>query len=217
MVDVNDQSLREELESCKHFLTDTEMENGRHRVFKFTMSSFDISLLKNKLDYVFKELKFAAKINIAFQFVLKNIVDGMCRYFYVHENNTVMDKSKFVCTPEDIANLKEKKQKMDIIDLCTQERANTIWKFHKLTNVIVFAALVNDIPMGCKEPVLLEPLLKNHNANCLTFERHTSQPYNDNLCLFGAVALHLFGNERLEEETSKVFKLFLNNCGEGDP
>ena len=41
--DVDDQSLREELESCKHFLTDTEMENGRHRVFNFAMSSFDIS------------------------------------------------------------------------------------------------------------------------------------------------------------------------------
>ena len=52
---------------------------------------------------------------------------------------------------------------------------------------------------------------------CFTFERNTSQPYNDNLCLFTAVALHLFGNERLEEETSKIFKLFLNNCGEADP
>ena len=40
--DVDDQSLREELESCKQFLTDTEMEKGRHRVFNFAMSSFDV-------------------------------------------------------------------------------------------------------------------------------------------------------------------------------
>ena len=46
--DVDDQSLREELESCKHFLSDTEMENGTHRVFNFGMSSFDISLLNDK-------------------------------------------------------------------------------------------------------------------------------------------------------------------------
>ena len=45
--DVDDQSLREERESCKHFLSDTEMENGRHRVFNFAMSSFDISLLND--------------------------------------------------------------------------------------------------------------------------------------------------------------------------
>ena len=47
--DVDDQSLIEELQSCKHFLTDTEKENGRHRVFKFAMSSFDMSLLNDKL------------------------------------------------------------------------------------------------------------------------------------------------------------------------
>ena len=79
--DVDDQSFREDLESCKHFLSDTEMENGRHRVFNFAMSSFDISLLNDTLDYVFKELKCSAKVNIAFGFVLKNIEDGMCRYF----------------------------------------------------------------------------------------------------------------------------------------
>ena len=77
--DVDDQSLREELESCKHFLTDTEMENGRHRVFNFAMSSFNLSLLNDKMDYVFKELSCAAKVNLAFGFVLKNIEDGMCR------------------------------------------------------------------------------------------------------------------------------------------
>ena len=63
--DDDDHSLREELESCKHFLTDTEMENGRHRVFNFAMSSFDILLLNGKVEYVFKELKCAAKVNLA--------------------------------------------------------------------------------------------------------------------------------------------------------
>ena len=215
--DVDDQSLREELESCKHFLTDSEKENGRHRVFNSAMSSFDISLLNDKLDYVFIELKCAAKIDIAFGFVLKNIEDGMCRYFYAHENNTIMEKSKLVYTPNNIVKLKEKLQKMDIIDLCTQERANTKWKFYKLTNVTVFSALLKDIRMGCKNTVLPEPLLRNCNVNCFTFERNSSQLYNDNLCLFRAVALHIFGNERLEEERSKIFNLFLNNFGEGDP
>ena len=70
--------------------------------------------------------------------------------------------------------------------------------------------------MGCKDTVLPEPLLKNHNVNCLTFERNTRQSYNDNIYLFRALALHLHGNEKLEEETSKFFNLFLNNCGEGD-
>ena len=132
--DVVDQSLREELESCTHLLTNTEMENGRHRVFNFAMSSFDVSLLKEKLGYVFEELKNSAKVNPTFRFALKNFGVGMCRYFYAHENNTIMEKSKLVCTQADMANLKDKMQKMDIVDICTQERASTKWKFHKFAN-----------------------------------------------------------------------------------
>ena len=98
------------------------MENGRHRVFNFAMSYFDISLLNDKLDYVFKELKCAAKVNFAFGFVLKNIEDGMCRYFYAHGNNTIMERAKFVCTQADMSNLKDRMQEMDTVDLCTRER-----------------------------------------------------------------------------------------------
>ena len=132
--DVDDQTLRDELESCKHFLTATEMENGRHRVFNFGTSFFDITLLNDKLDYVFKELKCAPKINLAFGFVLKNIEDGMCKYFYAHENNTIMERSKLVCAQADMTNLGNRMQKIDIVDVCTRERANTKWKFYKLTN-----------------------------------------------------------------------------------
>ena len=213
----DDQSLREELESCKHFLSDTEMKKRRHRVLNLAMSSFDVSFLNDKLDKVFKKLKCAAKCNLAFGFVLKNFEDGMCRYFYAHENNTIMERAELVCTQADMTSLKDRMQKMNVVDLCTRERANTKWKIYKLTNLTIFASLLKDVPMGCKDTVLPEPLLRNCNVNCLTFEKNTRQPYNDIFCLFRAVALQLFNNERLEEETSKIFNLFLNNCGEGDP
>ena len=70
--------------------------------------------------------------------------------------------------------------------------------------------------MGCKDTVLPEQLSKNHNVNCLTFEKNTRQPYNDNLCLLRALVLHLHGNEKLEKEISKIFNFFLNNSEEGD-
>ena len=79
-----------------------------------------------------------------------------------------------------------------------------------MTNLTVFAALLKDLPMGCKNAVLPKPHLKNCTINCLTFEENTRQPYNDNLCIFCALALHLHGNQRLEEETSKLFNLFIN-------
>ena len=113
-------------------------------------------------------------------------------------------------------NLENRMQKMDIVDICDQERANTKWKFHKLTNLTIFASLLKDVPMGCKDTVLPEPMLKSQNVNCLTFERNTLQPYKDNLCLLRALVLHLHGNKKLEEETSKIFNFFLNNSEERD-
>ena len=93
------------------------------------MSTFVNAFINKKLDLVFKGLKCAAKINLAVGFFLKNVEDGSFRYFYAHENNTVIEMSKLVCTPDDITNLKEKLQKMDIVDLCTREGANAKWKF----------------------------------------------------------------------------------------
>ena len=113
-----------------------------------------------------------------------------------------------------MSDLKNRMQKIDIVDLCTRETANTKWKFYKLTNLTIFASLLKDVPLGCKDTVLPEPLLKNHNVNCLTYEKITLQPYNYNLCMFKALALHLQGTNKLEEETSKAFKLFLNNSDE---
>ena len=64
--------------------------------------------------------------------------------------------------------------------------------------------------MVCLNAVLPKPLLKNHTIYCLTYEENTRQPYYDNLCLFGSLAGHLHGTQRLEEETSKLFILFIN-------
>ena len=72
--------------------------------------------------------------------------------------------------------------------------------------------------MGCKNAVLAESLLKTLTVNCLIYEQKTKKPYKDNPCLFWALALHLQGNDkRLEEETSKLFNLFLINSTNLDP
>ena len=115
-----------------------------------------------------------------------------------------------MCTHDDLAKLKDFLNKTDVIESCSRERLNTKWRFYKLTNLTVFAVLLIDVPMGSKNAVLPEPLLKNHTINCLTFVENTRHSYNDNLCLFRALALHLHGTQRLEEGTSKNFNLFIN-------
>ena len=162
---IDDDSLKEELRACQHFLVDSQLEKGRQRVFNFALNSFSAEKINSKLDYVFQQLKCAAKINLAFGFVFKNIEDASCRYFYSHENNTLLEKSKLLSTGDDLEHIKTLLAGTDVIESCARERVNTKWKFLKLTNVTIFAALLKDIPMGCKDAVLPEPLLKNRTVN----------------------------------------------------
>ena len=155
--------------------------------------------MNEKLDHFFQQFEMCSKSESVFGFILKKIENGGFRYFYAHESKTLLELSKLVCTHDDLAKLKDVLNKTAVIESCSRERMNTKWRFYKLKNLTVFAALLKDDPMGCKDAFLPEPLSKNCRINCLTFEENTRQPYNDNLCLFRALALHLHGNQRLEE------------------
>ena len=83
--------LRDELDASQHFLTDTEMKNGRQKVFNFQFSKLGPNLVNEKLVQVFEKLDCAAKIINALGFVLcKPWETGEYRYFYAHENNTLL-------------------------------------------------------------------------------------------------------------------------------
>ena len=207
--DNEDHRLREKLRSCQHFLVDSEPERVRHKVFNYAVETLNETTVNRKIDHLFNNLNCAAKVNLAFCFILKNKEDGVFRYFYAHENNTLLVRSKLVCTHDDIAKLEEFLNKTDVIESCCRKRMSTKWRFYKLTNLTVFAALLKEVPMGCKDAVLLEALLKNHTINCLTFKKNTKQPYNDNMCLFLALALHVHEKQWLEEETSEKLNLFI--------
>ena len=77
--DVDDQSLGEELQSCRRFLVDSEIQKGRHSLFKFAVNNLTAQVIEEKLDRVLDKLKCVAKLNLALGFILKNIEDGKFR------------------------------------------------------------------------------------------------------------------------------------------
>ena len=91
---IDNESSNGELETYMHFLVDSEIENGRHRVFNFTMEFLDAHNLSRKLDTVFQKLKSAAKLKITFGFVLKILENGTCRRYHARENNFLMGRSR---------------------------------------------------------------------------------------------------------------------------
>ena len=92
----DDKSLEEELQSCRHFSVDSEIQKGRHSVFNFVVNNRRAQVIEDKLDRVLDKLKCVAKLNLALGVILKNIEDGKFRYFYAHEINTLLEQSKLV-------------------------------------------------------------------------------------------------------------------------
>ena len=102
-----------------------------------------------------------------------------------------------------------KVEKFDIVEQCTQERQNTKWRFKLITNVTIFAALLKNIPMGCPDSVLPEPLLRHTQVNCLLSNKD-KEPYKDHLCLFRALAMYMNGHNDLDSHTSRYFTDFIS-------
>ena len=125
MGDVDDQSLREELQSFRHFLVNSEIQKGKHSVFNFAVNKLTAQVIEEKLDRVLDKLKCVSKLNLALGFILRNIEDGKFSYFSAHENNTLLEQSKFMSNKDDLAKLKEISKKTDVIGSCTKERSNT--------------------------------------------------------------------------------------------
>ena len=137
--DVEDHRLREELRSCQHFLVDSQFERARQKVFKYAVETLKETIVDEKLDHFFNNLKCASKVNLAFDFILKNIEDGGFRYFYAPGNKTLLDRSKLECSHDGLAKLKDDLNKSDVIESCSTERLSSKWSICKLTNLTVVA------------------------------------------------------------------------------
>ena len=123
-------SLEEELQSCRYFLVDSEIQKGRYSLFDFVVNKLTAQAFEEKLDRVLDKLKCAAKLNLALGFILKNIEYEKFIYFYARENTTLLERSKSAGNKDDMAKLVEILKKTDVIESCTKERSNKKWRFY---------------------------------------------------------------------------------------
>ena len=129
MDDHASQELRDELNSVKHFLVDSESFRGKHKVFSFAAAELNPQLITDKLRTVCSKLDNSAKIKISLGFVLRNIETGDYRYYYAHENSSIFNTAQFLTNEEDLNNIIAKVSVIDFLDSATQQRPNTKSKF----------------------------------------------------------------------------------------
>ena len=66
--------------------------------------------------------------------------------------------------------------------------------------------------MGCIDAVLPEQLLRRPDVNCIVSNGY-GKTYKDYLCLFRAIAVHLYGSSELETNAANLFSAFLHKSG----
>ena len=72
----DDKSLEEELQSCRHFLVDSEIQKGRHCVFNCIVNNLTAQVIEELFYPVLDKLECAEKLNIAFGFIEKKSKTG---------------------------------------------------------------------------------------------------------------------------------------------
>ena len=90
-----DKNLQDEIQTCKHFLVDSEIEKPRLKKFSYAIETVSTKMWE-ELDHVSNTWKWAAKVNQAFGFFSKNVEGGRSGRFYVLEINTLQDRSELV-------------------------------------------------------------------------------------------------------------------------
>ena len=71
------------------------------------------------------------------------------------------------------------------------------------------------VPLGCMTQNIPSILLRNGYVNCFVSDCEI-KPYQDNLCMFRALAYDLYGSDELQQNTLKLMQSSLSATRRGD-
>lgn len=214
-----DERLVKELTAAKHFLQPT-LTNYKHQmVFNFPIVEESHATLMKYADRVYSELPCAAKVNISFGYVLKSNSDedtnAPYRYFYAHDNHSIFEKPITVSDRSELLFLMDRLDDEDFFAHANTSRPNTKWRFHMLTNVTFKATLLKKVPLGCKNTDIPIFIQQSRAVRTLLYNKLSKKPFDDNLCMFRAIATHKSDRwEGVEILTAELFEKFLHAVGD---
>ena len=97
---VDDMNLKKELRWCQLFPVESEHERAGQKVFNYAEENLNASIVDEKLDHFFNNLKCAAKVNLASGFIFINIKSGGFRCFFTHTKTIPCWIDPNLCAPK---------------------------------------------------------------------------------------------------------------------
>ena len=115
--------------------------------------------------------------------VFENIEDRRLRHSYAHENHTLLEPSKLKCTKKELTKLNDFRTKVTSSSRVEKKKSKQSGVY-KLAKLNVFASLLKDVPMGCKDAAFSEPLLKKKAESTVSCSNRLQDSRITTTCLF---------------------------------
>jgi hypothetical protein len=101
--------------------------------------------------YLYRQQTTAFKINLSFSFILRNIETGVLWYYHSSQNNArFFYVPHLIRTEEDLERFLEELSRHDILEYILQQRPDTKWVVHLLTNVTFYLNKLIQHPIGAR-------------------------------------------------------------------
>ena len=175
----------------RHWNTIRTEEATSNRVqdrYNFTLHEMTASTFTEMVHRIFREQATAFKINVSFGFILRHMETGELRYYHSSQNNSrLFDVPHLIRTEEDLETFLDELQGQDILEYIRQQRPDTKWVVHLLTNLTFYVNKLFDHPIGARG-VLHDFVLGNQGLVCLV--GGSNGPYTDNVCFFRCMVVH---------------------------
>ena len=156
------------------------------------LASLDTRDLHDQLFLLFDQQTTAFKINCSFGFVLREKQSGRLRYYHSSNNccGRLLEEPSLITNQADFDSFLERIREPDILQWAIAQRPNSDWVCELVTNVTFFLNRIVQHPIGCVG-VNLPTYVKNNKAIVGLAKDEHGAIYNDNLCLFRCLGLHL--------------------------
>ena len=149
-------------------------------------------VLEPRLRVMFSEQKHAFKINVSYGFVLRHKVSGRYRYYHSSCNccGRLLETPALVTDSRSFERFLDVVRTTDVLQYAIAQRPDSGWVVELVTNATYFVNAILNHPIGCVGAALPAYLRNNKHVVTLTNDRRGT-PYDDHLCLFRCIGLHL--------------------------
>ena len=149
--------------------------------------------LHDQLFLLFDQQTTAFKVNVSFGFVLREKENDRLRYYHSSNNccGRYLEEPALITNRGDFDRFLARIQESDILQWAIAQRPNSDWVCEHVTNATFFLNRIVQHPIGCVDVVLPDYVKRNKAIVGLVKDNNRKSTFNDNICLFRCLALHL--------------------------